>query len=140
MILSFSLVVIDIDYFKKYNDTYGHRNGDMCLIKVADILAKGVRENDRVCRIGGEEFCIILPSTNKDEAISLAERVCRKVEALKIPHIKSDVSHYVTVSIGVTTANISDDSVNVNQEQLFVIADKALYMSKRDGRNRVSFR
>ena len=136
----FSLVVIDIDYFKKYNDTYGHRNGDKCLIKVADTLARGVRKNDRVCRIGGEEFCIILPNTNKDEAVSLAERLCRKVEALKILHIESDVSNYVTVSIGVTTANISSDPVNVNQEKLFILADKALYKSKKGGRNRVSFR
>lgn len=136
----FSLVVIDVDYFKKYNDTYGHRSGDKCLIKVADTLARGVRKNDRVCRIGGEEFCIILPNTNKDEAVSLAKRLCREVEALKILHIESDVSNYVTVSIGVTTANISSDPVNVNQEKLFVLADKALYKSKKGGRNRVSFR
>ncbi len=136
----FSLLVIDIDYFKKYNDTYGHRKGDECLIKVADTLASEVRENDRVCRIGGEEFCIILPNTNKDEAISLAERLCRKVEELKILHTKSDVSPFVTVSVGVTTANISRDIAKVKQEQFFIIADKALYNSKRGGRNRVSFR
>ncbi|MBM4763086.1 GGDEF domain-containing protein [Bacillus sp. B15-48] len=136
----FSLLIIDIDYFKKYNDTYGHRNGDRCLIKVTDTLAKGVRKNDSVCRIGGEEFGIILPNTNKDEAISLAERLCKQVEELKIPHINSDVCTYVTVSIGVSTANTIIDSVNLNMEKLFSLADQALYESKKSGRNRVNFR
>ncbi|KXH80613.1 hypothetical protein AU377_07655 [Sporosarcina sp. HYO08] len=135
--IPFSLVVIDIDYFKQYNDTYGHKKGDECLIKVADALASGVRKNDRVCRIGGEEFCIIFPNTNEEKAIALAERICKKVKGLKIPHENSNVSKYVTVSIGVSTISSSFESVN--QEELFQLADQALYQSKKNGRNRVSF-
>jgi diguanylate cyclase (GGDEF)-like protein/PAS domain S-box-containing protein len=137
--IAFSLLVIDIDYFKQYNDTYGHRNGDECLIKVADTLARGVRKNDIVCRIGGEEFGLILPNTNKEEAISLAEKLCKKVRGLNIPHSKSDVSNRVTVSIGVSTTNLSGGSIHVDQEKLFLLADQALYKSKKRGRNQVNF-
>jgi diguanylate cyclase (GGDEF)-like protein/PAS domain S-box-containing protein len=137
--ITFSLLIIDIDYFKQYNDTYGHKKGDECLIKVADTLVSGVRKMDTVCRIGGEEFCVILPNTNKDEAISLAERLCKKVQGLKIPHSTSNVSSYVTVSIGVSTPSSSDDSVQVDQEKVFILADQALYQSKKKGRNQVNF-
>ncbi|MCM3763762.1 GGDEF domain-containing protein [Neobacillus niacini] len=137
--ISFSLLVIDIDYFKQYNDSYGHKKGDECLIRVADTLARGVRKNDIVCRIGGEEFCAILPNTNKEEAISLAERLCKNVQELKIPHSKSNVSSFVTVSIGVATANSSGNSIHMEQEKLFLLADQALYKSKKRGRNQVNF-
>ncbi|GHH98068.1 sensor domain-containing diguanylate cyclase [Neobacillus kokaensis] len=132
--IAFSLLVIDVDYFKQYNDTYGHKTGDECLIKVADTLARSVRENDSVCRIGGEEFCVILPNTNKEKALFLAERLRKKVKELKIPHINSNVSSYVTVSIGVSTKN----SIYINQDKLFLLADQALYESKKSGRNRVT--
>jgi diguanylate cyclase (GGDEF)-like protein/PAS domain S-box-containing protein len=137
--ITISLLLIDIDYFKQYNDTYGHGDGDECLIKVADTMARGVRKNDLVCRIGGEEFGVILSNTNKAEAISLAERLCKKVQELKIPHSKSDVSNHVTVSIGVSTANPSERSNHVDQEKLFLLADQALYKSKKRGRNQVNF-
>ncbi|VEF46098.1 PAS/PAC sensor-containing diguanylate cyclase [Bacillus freudenreichii] len=136
--IPFSLLVIDIDHFKQYNDTYGHKKGDECLIRVADTLAKGVRKNDIVCRIGGEEFCIILPNTNKEEAISLAKRLCKKVLELKVHHSTSDASTYVTVSIGVSTAS-SEGSIHVDQEKLFLLADQALYNSKKRGRNQVNY-
>ncbi|MHC0037980.1 diguanylate cyclase [Pseudoneobacillus sp. C159] len=137
--MTFSLLVIDIDYFKQYNDTYGHKKGDECLIKVANTLVRGVRTKDIVCRIGGEEFCVILPNTNKDEAISLAERLCKKVQGLKIPHSKSNACRYVTVSIGVSSPSYSGDSIQVDQEKIFIFADQALYQSKKNGRNQVNF-
>lgn len=136
--IAFSILVIDIDYFKQFNDTFGHKNGDECLVRVADTLVRGVRKNDIVCRIGGEEFCIILPNANQEEAKSLADRLCKKVLGLKIPHSKSNVSTYVTVSIGVSTASPSGDSIQINQEKLFLLADQALYKSKKNGRNQVS--
>lgn len=137
--IPFSLLVIDIDHFKQYNDTYGHKKGDECLIRVAATLERGVRKNDIVCRIGGEEFCIILPNADKEEAISLAKRLCKKVLALKIPHSNSKASSYVTISIGVSTASMSDGSKDIDQEKLFLLADQALYNSKKRGRNQVNY-
>jgi diguanylate cyclase (GGDEF)-like protein/PAS domain S-box-containing protein len=135
--ISFSLLVIDIDYFKQYNDTYGHGKGDECLIKVADTLARGVRKNDVVCRIGGEEFGVILSNANKEEAISLAEKLCKEVQRINIPHSSSDVSDWVTVSIGVSTAIPTGSAVD--QKKLFLLADQALYKSKGRGRNQVNY-
>ncbi|MDP4084451.1 MAG: diguanylate cyclase [Bacillota bacterium] len=112
----FSLLVIDIDYFKKYNDSYGHQEGDECLILVANTLKGNVRDTDFVCRIGGEEFCIILPNTNKERAISLAEGLCKKVEEMKIGHPNSNASQFVTVSIGGCAIEYSHmDHMNPNE-------------------------
>jgi diguanylate cyclase (GGDEF)-like protein len=132
----FSLLAIDIDQFKKYNDAYGHQQGDECLIQVAKALKQYVRETDLVCRTGGEEFCILLPNTGKEVATSLAKRVCTKVEELKIKHSDSEVSHYVTVSIGLSTETESKPS-HRSPEELFASADKALYKAKESGRNQV---
>jgi diguanylate cyclase (GGDEF)-like protein/PAS domain S-box-containing protein len=132
-----SLLVIDIDYFKKYNDTYGHQKGDDCLTLVAQALKNNVRETDPVCRIGGEEFCVILSNTRKEIALSIAENLCKKIEGLKIPHKASNVSKYVTISIGVTTIS-GTDFTQIDQNELFSLADQALYKAKESGRNQVN--
>ncbi|KOS66228.1 hypothetical protein AEA09_19350 [Lysinibacillus contaminans] len=132
----FSLLMIDIDYFKQYNDTYGHPQGDKCLILVANTLKEHVRESDFVCRVGGEEFCILLPKTNKSKAITLANRLRKKVEQLKILHASSPASPIITISIGVSSIGKNKSSA-VDAQTLINQADQALYKAKESGRNNV---
>lgn len=134
----FSLLAIDIDYFKKYNDTYGHQQGDECLIQVANTLKAYASDTGFVCRTGGEEFCIILPNMGKKSASSLAEKLCEKVEQLKIHHNNSNVSPFVTVSIGVATA-IGKEFSYIEPKKLLLLADQSLYKAKEDGRNQVNY-
>ena len=133
---NFSLLMIDIDYFKQYNDTYGHLQGDHCLVLVANSLKENVRENDFVCRVGGEEFCIVLPNTSKDKAISLANRLRKKIEILKIRHASSPISSIVTISIGVSTIGKNEYTL-LDAQSLLNQADQALYKAKENGRNNV---
>ena len=130
-----SLIMLDVDYFKKYNDTYGHLAGDNCLKQIGNILKNSVgRVYDSVTRYGGEEFGIILPETSLEGAITLAESIKKSVEDLKIIHEKSEINEYITVSLGVTTLSTVDiESV----EEIIERADKALYRAKSNGRNRV---
>ncbi len=127
--------LIDIDYFKKYNDTYGHQMGDTVLKKVANLFkACAQRANDCCFRIGGEEFCIIFSADNKKSAYEFMLRIKSGVEGLKIKHAKSSTSKFVTISIGLTCkkgANVSDI------ELLFSETDKLLYEAKATGRNKV---
>jgi len=128
-----SLVMIDIDYFKLYNDTYGHVKGDICLKKVAEVLKENLkRAGDFVARYGGEEFVVILPNTDIRGACFLAETFRTKVEEMKIPHEKSKVSKYLTISLGV--ASIVPDE-NSSYEELLKSADEALYRAKQKSRN-----
>ncbi|MGE5627271.1 MAG: GGDEF domain-containing protein [Solirubrobacterales bacterium] len=123
-----SLVMVDIDYFKAYNDSYGHLAGDECLKKIAKAMSSNVRRSsDVVARYGGEEFAIILPYMKKDDAIEFAEQLRIAVEALQIPHISSTISDYITISLGVHTVVPSGSS---SAEQLIRLADKALYEAK----------
>ncbi len=130
-----SLILIDIDYFKQYNDTYGHLGGDFCLQEVARILRQaGKRETNLAARYGGEEFALILPNTNIEGAIQIAEILRSDVEALKIAHATSKISDYITVSIGVATLIPKD---HLTPKMLLHQADQTLYLAKNNGRNRV---
>lgn len=128
-----SLIMLDVDHFKLYNDLYGHVKGDECLQKIGEQLKTVVgRLPDVVARYGGEEFIIILPETSEEAAILLAERVRIGIEALAIPHGNSEVSNVVTVSIGVSSASL--EKIN-KTEQLVTLVDAAMYMAKEEGRN-----
>lgn len=129
-----SLLLMDVDYFKLYNDTYGHQNGDECLRKVASVLRQIVkRPADLVARYGGEEFAVILAHTDEQGAAVLAERIRLEVEALRIPHAGSKVASWVTTSIGVAT---SIPGAGEDPDCLIAAADEALYLAKGNGRNR----
>ncbi|ADG93255.1 serine/threonine protein kinase [Arcobacter nitrofigilis DSM 7299] len=128
-----SLMICDVDFFKKYNDFYGHQKGDDCLIKVAQTLKESLkRPNDSVSRYGGEEFAIILPDTNKIGAIKIANEIHNNLNKSKIIHEKSEVSKYLTISIGVSTIEKFN---TYDTKQLINSADKALYDAKKSGRN-----
>ncbi|WP_341527647.1 PleD family two-component system response regulator [Nostoc sp. UHCC 0302] len=129
-----SLILCDVDYFKSYNDTYGHLLGDRCLYKIAQAILNVVkRPADLVTRYGGEEFAVILPHTNLEGAAYLAEKICFAVRALAIPHQNSQVSSHVTLSAGLATVIPQSGS---NFEEIIAIADKALYQAKAAGRDR----
>ena len=130
---SLSLLMIDIDWFKKYNDTYGHDMGDNCLQKVANTLTLCItREEDFVARFGGEEFVIVLPNTDEEGAGLIAEKILKKVYECNIPHKSSDVADFVTVSVGGTTCIVKH---SYNESDFIKRADEALYKSKQNGRN-----
>ena len=131
-----SLIMADIDFFKGYNDIYGHLKGDDCLINVAKSISLSVkRPLDFVTRYGGEEFAVILPETDEEGAKIIAEIIRKNVEELEIAHKSSDVSAYVTLSLGITTKS---SSIQYSKNELIEHADKALYNSKSNGRNQVS--
>ena len=130
-----SCIMLDIDHFKGYNDTYGHQAGDECLTQVAKALQATVaRPTDLVARYGGEEFGIILPNTDTSGARVIAERMRLQVEQLGIPHSGSSVADCVTLSLGVATL----ESAELSPEDLLQAADQALYQAKRRGRNQVA--
>jgi len=132
-----SLMVVDIDSFKQYNDTYGHVEGDKCIKAVARTLAQCLkREDDFVARYGGDEFVVVLPNTQEYGARMLADKMLDAMRSCALPHAKNVAADHVTVSIGVTSGKVSctdktDDFVRK--------ADEMLYKSKRGGRNRYSF-
>ncbi|RLM52632.1 GGDEF domain-containing protein, partial [Halobellus sp. Atlit-31R] len=129
-----SLLVLDVDHFKLYNDLLGHAAGDGCLQAVAATLqAHALRANDLVARYGGEEFAVILPNQSLKGAAIVAERIRCRVEQLQLP--STAPTRHVTVSIGAATAIASPDN---NASQLVATADAALYRAKHMGRNRIS--
>lgn len=132
-----ALILLDIDYFKRFNDSYGHVAGDECLIKIGGVFKNSLsRASDLAARYGGEEFVVLLPEAGKEEAIKVADMLRQKIESMHVPHEKSAVSKYVTVSLGVTST-VPDR--NSSHEDLFKMADRALYLAKNSGRNKVSF-
>ena len=140
---SLSLILCDVDFFKSYNDTYGHQAGDRCLVKIAQALRQATRPSDMVARYGGEEFVIILPKATAATADWVAERILKQVRGLEIPHAGSRICDHVTLSCGVA-------SIESDQSQAFVAehlsrylieqADQALYQSKSEGRDRFTTR
>ncbi|MCW8884888.1 MAG: diguanylate cyclase [Motiliproteus sp.] len=130
-----SLMVIDIDYFKLFNDRYGHVSGDDCLTRVARVLERCAdRDSDLVARYGGEEFAVVLASTDRQGVQRVAEQMLEVVMALSIPHEDSEAADVVTISIGCASAEVSAD---MSAETLFDQADRALYQAKANGRNRI---
>ena len=132
-----SLLMIDVDLFKNYNDAYGHSKGDTCLETIAAVLKESLlRADDFVVRYGGEEFTVVLPSTDEEGARMVADRLLGSIRKRNIPHKASNVADRLTISIGVTTGIVQhihcgDDYIKQ--------ADKALYMSKQNGRNRYTY-
>ena len=130
-----SLVFGDVDYFKKYNDTLGHPNGDECLKKVGKLLSQAAkRENDFVARYGGEEFIIILPNTSQEQAYNITSSLQKMLSDFGIPHPNSDISDKVTISFGIISCI---PQKNDSPEELFQQVDQALYQAKSQGRNRI---
>jgi diguanylate cyclase (GGDEF)-like protein/hemerythrin-like metal-binding protein/PAS domain S-box-containing protein len=133
-----SLILVDIDYFKKFNDGYGHLVGDECLQAIARTLQSSIgRPADFVARYGGEEFAVILPETSKNGAAIVAEKLRKAVLSLQIPHNFSEIDACVTISLGVVTVH---DITTTSTERLLQEADEALYEAKASGRNCFSAR
>lgn len=131
-----ALILCDVDFFKLYNDTYGHLEGDWCLKKIARAISDAVcRPGDLVARYGGEEFAIILPRTDAAGAVEVAKRVRNSVNQLQIPHAASQVSDYITVSMGITCTLPGEE---VTPAKLIRAADIGLYRAKAQGRDRHS--
>ncbi len=132
-----SIILIDIDYFKDYNDFYGHVMGDECLRLIGRALSRCInRSVDLAARYGGEEFACILPDTDINTAVKIAENIRQQIHDLKIEHKKSLVSKYVTASFGVTTVEYSPETA---LEEIVATADRLLYKAKVSGRNRIEF-
>lgn len=134
---SVALLMLDIDHFKLYNDTYGHQGGDQCLKQVAAAIRDCARRaGDVAARYGGEEFSIILPETSESNAVIVSRNILEKVEKLAIPHAGSKTSSIVTISIGMATLSPSPEN---SIAELIERADKALYLAKEEGRNCLRF-
>jgi len=132
-----SLLMLDLDCFKNYNDTYGHIMGDACLKVVAEVLKESItRVDDFVARYGGEEFVVILPNTGESGAHKVANRILDGVRVRSIPHEKSEAAKHVTVSIGITTGQVGYAQSGADYIKR---ADEAMYISKQGGRNRFTF-
>jgi len=132
-----SMIMADIDHFKKYNDHFGHQQGDVCLFRIGQTLKEVVfRETDVAARYGGEEFACILSNTGAEGAWTLAENLRLQILSLKIPHVHPSDECFVTVSLGIATMTPDRE---MDSSTLIKTADEALYRSKESGRNRVSF-
>ena len=132
--MALSLIMMDIDHFKNFNDTYGHTCGDLVLQNVAELITLSVRQSDIAARYGGEEFAVILPHTDISESMKVAERIRTGIEGSKVKCGDKELG--VTVSLGITQFNPKTDHDN---RTLVERADRALYMSKQQGRNRISY-
>ena len=128
-------LMVDVDFFKHYNDTYGHQAGDACLVRLVRELESAVRSTDGVYRYGGEEFVVLLPGASMKDAALLAEILVKRVRNMGIAHSASGVNNVVTVSIGVAARGPESP---LSGEALLKHADEALYRAKAEGRNRVA--
>ncbi|NLG53844.1 MAG: diguanylate cyclase [Clostridiales bacterium] len=130
-----SLIIIDIDRFKEYNDNLGHLAGDECLKKISGSIGNSLfRKNDIACRLGGEEFICVLPNTDLPDAVCIAERIAADIEKLNIPHEYSDVKPIITVSMGVGTIIPIE---NYSYIEFLNMTDRLLYHAKKSGRNKI---
>jgi diguanylate cyclase (GGDEF)-like protein len=129
-----SVIILDIDNFKNYNDTWGHQKGDEILRKISTILIESSRKIDWVCRYGGEEFAIVLPKATKQDAMIIAERVRANIEQFSFTTAPDSPPHRITVSLGI--ASFPNDGKS--KSDLIRLADEALYRAKRDGKNRAA--
>jgi len=129
----FSLLMIDIDHFKKFNDRYGHQTGDLVLKEVAMVIRDSLRASDIVARYGGEEFAVVLPGVDRDDAMIVAEKIRKTIEKHNIVQEYGKEVLHVTVSIGVATLTFG-----MTRDQLISEADRALYRAKGEGRNRIA--
>ncbi len=127
----FSLIMIDIDHFKKINDTYGHQTGDYILVELSKVLSSAVREVDTLARIGGEEFVVASPHTNRLAAIVLSERLRKSAESTEFVFEGNNIP--VTISLGIATMTKGGDDI----DKLLAVADSRLYIAKQKGRNRI---
>ena len=131
-----SFMMLDIDYFKKYNDSYGHDAGDKALIAVSNVLKISMhRGSDFAFRLGGEEFGILFVQTSEEDSIDIAEKVRQAIADLGIEHSNSLAEKYVTVSIGLLVVDFNEESVD--EQGFYTMADDALYQAKEAGRNQV---
>jgi two-component system cell cycle response regulator len=129
-----SLLLCDVDFFKKYNDNYGHQAGDACLQQIAKAITEAARRvTDLAARYGGEEFAVLLPNTSAEGANQIAQMLCQRVKGLAIPHEHSEVAEVVTLSVGVGTMI---PSLKADPQQLVLATDTALYQAKQEGRDR----
>lgn len=130
-----SLIMIDIDCFKAYNDTYGHQMGDECLKKVASQLSSSLKDTgEMIARYGGEEFAALLPESETNRAVIIAKHMLEAIEGLKIPHTGSTVTDHITISIGISC---TVKGCHTTSDKLLNNADAALYQAKKEGRNRM---
>ena len=126
-----TILMLDVDHFKKYNDHYGHQQGDDCLRQFGNCVQKSLsRQTDFVARYGGEEFVVVMPNTDIDGAELVASKIIENLEIAQIPHSQSPVAPYVTASIGIANAK------SVSAHEIVELADSALYKAKQSGRNR----
>lgn len=130
----FNIIMLDIDFFKRFNDTYGHTCGDVVLVAVAKTIAEHVRSTDIAARYGGEEFVLLIADDGSDTAIKIAERIRTAIEAMETEYEQQKLK--ITVSCGVATF---DKNLDENPKDVVERADRALYHSKQQGRNRVTF-
>ena len=147
-----SLLMIDVDFFKEYNDTYGHRAGDICLRQIAQSITHITQGSaDMLTRYGGDEFALVMPRTDADLAQEVADDLVAGVAELGLPHSTSHISDVVTVTIGVsafepmaqrstTTSELAAPPTVTGPDDLLLAADRALYAAKQDGRSRAYFR
>lgn len=131
-----SILFIDVDFLKKYNDCYGHQKGDDVISSIAKSIKNAIRHMDFVARYGGEEFVVLLPETDAHGAYAVASNIYRAIERLEIPHQMSEVSPFVTISLGIT---VFKGEVDLSKVELLGIADQALYRAKQLGRNQIYY-
>lgn len=130
------LIILDVDYFKKYNDSYGHIAGDEALISIASSLKNSLRRvGDYPFRLGGEEFGVLFSAESEEKALKFAEKIKDNIAELHIPHSSSEVTNFVTASLGLVVINFKEQTAD--KDEFYRLADSALYSAKENGRNQV---